>query len=388
MCLGGNPAQARELLAASNASLRGWEWHYLQRRGREAPLVLRGHRGAATALAFHPESKHLATGGGEGNCGEVKVWRLRDAKEVLSFPLEEEVTAVAFSPDGKSLACGGVARQAGGRCAVLRVWEVATGKEVWGHRRDGRGTTALAFSPDGLVLAAADGVAAAGLRNPEGRLRGTSEVTLCEWTGRRASLLFVGLNGPVRGVAFGPRGRAVAFATAGSCDPDGQRVWPGKVQVRSPETNDVLHTFAGNVRQGFGPVAFNPANGHYLAAGASDLPLPGAHEPNVEIVVWGLQAGYDLHHLRGHNEPVTGLAFSPDGRRLASASADRTVKLWDVQSGHELLTLRDPAAPVTAVAFSPNGRRLAAAAADGAVIVWDATPPPDGSAVDRPSDTP
>jgi WD40 repeat protein len=61
--------------------------------------------------------------------------------------------------------------------------------------------------------------------------------------------------------------------------------------------------------------------------------------------------------LRGHADSVTGVAFSPDGKRLATASWDYTAKVWDAESGKELLTLRGHAASVDRVAFSPNGKR-------------------------------
>jgi WD40 repeat protein len=69
------------------------------------------------------------------------------------------------------------------------------------------------------------------------------------------------------------------------------------------------------------------------------------------------------------------VAFSPDGKRLASTSGDKNVTVWDAQTGHELLTLEGHG-DVTGVAFSPDGHRLAAGSADGKVTIWDATPLP------------
>ena len=90
-----------------------------------------------------------------------------------------------------------------------------------------------------------------------------------------------------------------------------------------------------------------------------------------------------LHVLRGHVLDVQGLAFSPDSRRLASASDDGTVKVWDTTSSLELLTLRREGFKPQSVAFSPDGHLLAAGGngTNGKVLIWDtatprSTPPP------------
>jgi WD40 repeat protein len=67
------------------------------------------------------------------------------------------------------------------------------------------------------------------------------------------------------------------------------------------------------------------------------------------------------------------VAFSPDGKRLASAGRDQTVKVWDVASGQETLTLKGHTDWVTSVAFSPDGMRLASASYDRTVKIWDAS---------------
>jgi WD40 repeat protein len=85
--------------------------------------------------------------------------------------------------------------------------------------------------------------------------------------------------------------------------------------------------------------------------------------------VWDAINGKELLTLRGHTGIVEGVIFSPDGKRLASAG-DQTAKVWDAESGRQLLTLHGQSGAVMSVAFSPDGKRLAGASNDATVQIY------------------
>jgi hypothetical protein len=114
-------------------------------------------------------------------------------------------------------------------------------------------------------------------------------------------------------------------------------------------------------------------------AGSVDRPMADRSKDyaNNSVEVLDAKSGLVLHTLIGHTAEVRGLAFSPDGRRIATSSWDRTIKLWDPATGREVFTLRGHTAGLLVVAFSPDGRRLVSGGIDFTARVWDATPLPD-----------
>ncbi len=122
----------------------------------------------------------------------------------------------------------------------------------------------------------------------------------------------------------------------------------------------------GTARErGFDGLAFSP-DSKWLA-GFYRVPI-GAP---VEVKLWNSHTGEELRTFQGHDEAVLAAVFSPDGKLLATASADRTARLWDVETGEELRILRGHVATLCAVAFSPDGKRLVTASADGTLRVWE-----------------
>jgi WD40 repeat protein len=120
-----------------------------------------------------------------------------------------------------------------------------------------------------------------------------------------------------------------------------------------------LLTLKGHSNQ-VNSVAFSP-DGKRLASGCWDG----------TVKLWDAATGQEIHTFRGHGHYVTSVAFSPDAKRLASAGHDRTVRLWDTATGQEVLTLKGHTDWVTSVAFSPDGKRLASGSNDGVVKLWD-----------------
>ena len=122
----------------------------------------------------------------------------------------------------------------------------------------------------------------------------------------------------------------------------------------------VERVFRGHADQVQG-VAFSP-DGATVATASTD----GTAK------VWDVATGEELLTFSGHTDAVWSVAFSPDGVLLATASADGTARIWDLASGDELLTLSGHEGPVWRVAFSPDGKRLVTTSGDRTAKIWDA----------------
>lgn len=117
-------------------------------------------------------------------------------------------------------------------------------------------------------------------------------------------------------------------------------------------------------------VAFSP-DGRLLASGASGCD-PG--EVDRRILIWDVQTGEKVGTLDGHEKSVLSVAFSPDGWLLASSSEDDTIRIWELATGKEILRFRDGKRTAFCVTFSPNGGNLATAMSGGIALIWDLAP--------------
>ncbi len=116
-----------------------------------------------------------------------------------------------------------------------------------------------------------------------------------------------------------------------------------------------------------------PPDTTLVASAKSMAPPPDVRTQPAPVAALNRSSDFLLARtLTGHQDWVTAVAFSADGRLLASGSWDRTVKLWDLATGREMRTLASQTSGIEAIAFSPDGRWLASEGSDKAVHIWDA----------------
>ncbi|MHB1556720.1 MAG: WD40 repeat domain-containing serine/threonine protein kinase [Isosphaeraceae bacterium] len=337
---------------AGAPDLRGFEWYHLRRLCRLDQRALPGHLAPVRGVAISPDGQRLASASGTfGQPGEVKIWDMATGRELHRLGgLRDLASCVAFSPDGRCLAAanGGVHTP-----GEIVVWDAVEGRERLRLAAHDVPVRSLAFSPDGRQIASlGGGVSATGIYLP-------GEVKIWDAVSGKPGARIAGEQAPdwintSSGLAFGPAAtgsrRRLAFA-------DGHTV-----RVCDPDTGEELfrlgkHAYLVN------SVACSPEGRHLALAGSDGTVKVWDVETRAEIL--------SLHQEHG----VASLAFGLDGRRLAAAAGNGIVKVWDITDPGKALELHGHRDTVGCVAFSPDGWRLASGGGDGIVKIWDATAP-------------
>jgi Tol biopolymer transport system component len=328
-----------------------------QEKGREAtpefPAIrFDGHSGGRVyCLAFSPDGTTLATGSLDRT---VKLWDIPAGRERSVLGDDSgAILSLAFSPDGRMLASA-----AADPAASVAVWDVNTGRLRMILRGHAARVQAIAFSPDGRTLASAGG---------------DGMVKLWDIAGGRERAALKGHKGSILTLAFAPDGKTLASGSGA----DDRSIVLWDVATSGPR-----RTLEGQ-KSPVMSLAFSPDGRTLASAGSQRFVVEGNRRtfgPG-EILLWDVAGGGIKSSLKGHEGLIDSVAFSPDGRTLASGGYDRTaggVILWDVATGKERARLtarprggRAPADRVCAVAFSPDNRWLAAGASDGGVVLWD-----------------
>jgi RNA polymerase sigma factor (sigma-70 family) len=337
--------------------------------GKQAPAPA-GHRSRPNGTAFTPDGRRVATGGGLD--GTVRVWDLASGESLARVHRPGQwVRDVALSPDGK---------------ALFSSW---TNDEVWvsdaatGERRhvikledpDRPDTYQSAIrsypSADGKTL-----VAFSYYYPKEGAGRQEQETLVTGWdTATRKQLFRRRRPGTDSWLALAPDARVLA---APHLEPHAEHEkGPGQGPMRLEDvaTGELLLTFPALAGQTW-PLAFSP-DGRLLASNNSDWKRKGkegdlAGVTGCALYLWETATAAEVLTLPLPSNAKA--AFSPDGRLLAVSAPSQEIVVWDLARGRERRRFKGLDADVTDLAFAPDGRRLVSGLTDSTWLVWDLGP--------------
>jgi RNA polymerase sigma factor (sigma-70 family) len=381
-----NPAQAAAA-RAEDALLPGRDiYGDALPRGAMSRLGTTRFRHANTiwSIAFAPpDGKVIATGSLDNT---LRLWDATTGKELARLGRQNgpkffaQVISVAFSPDGRSVASGS-------NDGTIRLWDPKTGKGLHEIATGEGYVAALAYAPDGKSMAAAHG---------EGK-----KVVVWDTATGKALRRLEGHSGPVAAVAYSADGKVIA---SGAADRS-VRVWDaatgqevcrfeaeksvegvalscdGKL-VASCASDKGVHLWDVATRQHVGKlpfpeesvraVAFAPDGKTLAAASASIGPAGG--EVRGRVLLFDVAARTGSRQLtEGDHQPTKAVAFSPDGKTVAAVDCiGGPPRLWDAATGKERRPVGGHQGQITAATFTPDGRRVLTSAWDETTRVWDA----------------
>jgi WD40 repeat protein/Zn-dependent protease with chaperone function len=345
------------------------------------------------ALSFSANDEFLAASGGAGydtNAGQVQVWDFAKAQEVASYSTPRGDLTVVLSPDGRRVAWTSWSGD---------VWLREVGGAELLHEKL-ESALRVVFSPDGKLLVGA---------TEHGHLR-----TWDAFTGKqldKANGAFHGGTFPFFWVGFSPDGKYLVAGGGKKNEPGGikagvwevatrrqlyklsddtERVWwasissDSKTLATNGDHSIVLWDLATGARRSETEKTSRRVFRMQFSPDGSLMAATGGDAVDGVVSLWDTSTGKVVGTLTGHEEDVRAMAFTHDGKTLATGGKDRTIRLWDVATRQQVRLFQGPkrqsdpnveASPILATAYSPDGNSVATADEGGQVNIYGLSPP-------------
>lgn len=280
-----------------------------------------GHADFIDSVCYSPDGKYIASGSDDKT---VKIWEVETGRELRTLRGHSyDVNSVCYSPDGKYTASSS--------WDSIKLWEVATGeciKTLSGNNDN----YSLCYSPDGKYIASSS----------------RDSIKLWEVTTGECIKTFEGHTGFIESICYSPNGK---YIVSGSEDKT--------IKLWEAATGECIKTLSGHTSPVYA-VAYS-LDGKTVASGSFDH----------IIKIWKVATGECVKTLKA-KMVVTSLSYSPDGAYLASSFWDNEIKLWDIATEECIKTFGGHTNSIYSVCYSPNGKYLATGSADG-VKLWNVT---------------
>jgi WD40 repeat protein len=309
-----------------------------------------GHGGGTGAIAFSPDGKHILSTGGVVSDRTLKLWDVAIGKEVRTFSgSAAPVTSIAVTPDGKYVISGSwdnsvtpiqgpdgtfIEAKAKSTDNAIRVWEIATGRQVRAFHKSGGWVSTIVITPDGKYI-----------------ISGHYEDSARMWeiaSGRQVKVFDVG---GVSSIAISPDGKYALFGGV-----MGMKLW----DIAAGREIRAFEGLKGWVRS----IAFSPDGKYVLSGDDSTTPK-----------LWDIGSGKETRAFGGYTQQVASVALSPDGIQMVMAQNYGLLNTWDISTGRQLKILKHTLG-IKTVSISSDGARVAAGGWDFSkrattLKVWD-----------------
>ncbi|HSS22395.1 MAG TPA: caspase family protein [Pyrinomonadaceae bacterium] len=279
------------------------------------------------------------------NENQTKIWNVKTGQELSTLMTGMSASDAGFSLDGRVVATLG---SMGG----ISLWDTASGSKL----RD------LSSSPIEKITSniANMGFPAPGQPGKQGKGSRQQMPSLAQMPNMAdMSAMITNMMGAMSAGTMGRSVTSLAFS------PDGRILATGGVESKSNfDLSAMMNAATGKGQK---------RSKNQPPTDPNDFMKDMKVEAIGQVTLWDVATGQELGALKGHGRGVTQVAFSHDGRWLASAGSDNTIKIWDVAAKTEARTLKGHTSNIESLDFSPDSRLLASASDDGSTFLWDTT---------------